>query len=361
MLDDRNVHLCNASLWRKAFLETLAIVTLCVLVIGARFLPTELERLRDKPEKYACFCAVDPERSGVFSLVASVDQPRVGDAHGRCIQWIGLSDKPAVPPVACPTQDVQCFAFDAHDRRLFMGEFGGKISVADPKFSGRPCTALGRVPKGNVQRMDCSQDGKTLVTLDRYCIMAWNIDRSSQAYGAPRWCQVDHAIDCFGLFPDSSSGVYVSRSDGQCQFVQFDALRGEPRPIFQKVASGCCRLAVSPNGRWLAASHESGKLTLLHRTTDTWELCVIDELRFASQVMGFSPHSNCLAVGDRASRKLLVWDLEQGRAIHTFAGFPRELLGCCFLDQEQILLWSLDNTLHVANLSPPYPSREIEL
>jgi WD40 repeat protein len=346
--------------WSKAFFQSLAAVLLCVLLVGFLYVPNELARLRAKPEVRAVTCALMPDGKSVVTLVESIGHER----RDTIILRNNLSNESLAAPLVCPSPNPACLVVDPSGQRLFAGDAGGTIYSTFLERTNYLPASLGHVLKGSPLSMACTRNNKFLIVRDNFGLHAWNIDLGSHEHGNPNWYHVDRSISCFTLYPDSQSLVCGRTVAKYTELVECNIQSGQFRPTGEKVEGRLQKLVISPDGRFLAGVKAVGALALFQRrsTAEPWRPYSIPGLGMSHTLVAcFSPRADLLITSDGECRRLCAWDLEQKQLRCDFAENPTTLLGCEFLNDNEILSWSMDSTLRVWNLQTQTPVRTMKL
>src|SRR5262249_22504427 len=114
------------------------------------------------------------------------------------------------------------------------------------------------------------------------------------------------------------------------------------------------RLAFSPDGRWLAAASEAGRLRLLEARTGKLAHALTGDL-VGLYCVNFSPDSRYLIAGGGSfqpapgrEHRALVWDLRTRKQIARLEGHTRAVIGAAFAPKNALVATSsADNTVRV--------------
>jgi WD40 repeat protein len=250
---------------------------------------------------------------------------------------------------------------------LAVGAVDGSMRFVDLP-SGR-VHRLAAKHDAEVSAMEFSADGRTLVSGDsRGGLIAWDVE-----HRVLRERLAGHAADVEMLVttPDGRTAITAGSTDGKVAFWDLDdsrrLVRGVPLASrFVADRSTPRGVAVSPDDRTLAVTHEHGTVELLDTATlepravlreafdgpalaadfspagrllavagDKGELGLWDArtlapvrrlegLRGWTQAVAFSPDGRLLAAGDQAgdNPRLLIWDVGSGRQTAFESDFP---------------------------------------
>ncbi len=348
--------------WSRAAIETLSALAIGAFVVGIWFLPTEVRKLLAKPVKQVIYCVPTSDGKAIFSLIDKGYVFNAGRANTCGVQWTDLSSENRVTQEYFPDFDTRYFALDEVGSRLFAGDSHGSLHAVN--LGVGPCRVqpVGSMHKGYPFLIECSMDGTTLVTVDMHCLTAWNVEQGNKQNVAPKWRIVDRTIYCVALSPDSRTGVFCRVKQGQSELVEFNLSSGETRVILKAVQEPWEQLVISPNSQLLAAAQTCGEVTLLQieQAEECWREVSISGLASGTCcIIRFSPQSDCLVTSNDSNTRLQLWDLTQKRLLHTFLTTQSTMLGCRFLNDEQVLAWGLSE-IRVAAVYPPFSGHKIE-
>ncbi|MEQ1831248.1 MAG: hypothetical protein ABL921_35200 [Pirellula sp.] len=348
--------------WPKAFIKSLSAVLLCSIAMGFLFAPKELTRRRAKTHNQVLSCVPAPDGKSVFTLLSSLDTEHTRSARVLRVLHHDLSENPAPPPqVICSSFRMACLALDPIGSRLLVADQDGTLYSIGLLMAGKK--KLGLLAKGCPMSIQISRDGKLMILHDVFGVHAWNIDLSVEE-SSPLWFRADRSLSCFVIDPDSQTVVCGRTFETQSELVEFNIQTGEIKSLLQQMPGSLKRLAISSDGRFLAAVNETGEIALFQRalTQEPWQSCSLLGLCSGSLAIAcFSPDGELLITSDRDNRRLCAWDLQRKEMRYEFDSHTGFVRGCEFIVDDQILSWSSDNTLRVWNLQSSSPVREIKL
>jgi hypothetical protein len=90
----------QSSKWTRALAESLATLLLCIVIVGAFYLPSEFQQRRKLPLKHVVSCFLSKDAETVVALVATQHQHQRGN---HILQVLMNSDQPTIRDV---TQDL---------------------------------------------------------------------------------------------------------------------------------------------------------------------------------------------------------------------------------------------------------------
>jgi WD domain, G-beta repeat/PQQ-like domain len=234
-------------------------------------------------------------------------------------------------------------------RRLFSGHEKG-VAVWDLEKADAPRILPSRLTSSAAPEIVVAPDGKLVVAgWLSPMIVCWDTET-----GAERWRS--HSSGGLAL---NAGGTHVVRGWFGQRFDFLDATTGRPVSCFGPELFACkpaCsdRLALSPDGRYLACWAEKGVVILRDARTgeERRRLSTGQEFGIA---LAFSPDGHWLATGDERFA-LLVWEADTGDLVCRRTGHNRPLMSIDFAaDGRRVLTASGDGTALLWDLDPRVP------
>jgi WD40 repeat protein len=345
--------------WAKSFCMSLSAVTVFALGVGVVFVPPEIERWSRHPLVSVRHCQrLEQGRTAVTLIKELQDQDR-SHFNSRIMMHDfarGQSQDLSILTNHEPT----CITVDSKRRQLFIADEQGSIYSQDLRIQTDFAVLVGRHINCKAHTLKCSDDGKTLISLDIRGVYVWDLDQWDL-----RWFQRDTPMTCIAVLPDSRSMICGQPFGQGTRLVEVDLYSAESTTIFTSEQLNWRYLAVSPDGQYLAAMAMEGEVLILRRGADgkSWQGRTIPELRTGQIefIAAFSPESDRLVTRHSDGQRLVVWNLQQEQCVAELAGETSLLLGSEFLDDERLLSWGLDGRIRVWDLSQGLVTRRVTL
>jgi len=305
------------------------------------------------PEGAVARIATAPGESRFTGYVAASLSPdgrtvAIADEDGRLDLWDASGKRLRTLARYGPRGAAPRWSPDGH--RLFSGHEKG-IAVWDlDKADDRRILASG-LTSSSAPEIVVSPDGKTVVAgWVSPMIVCWDADT-----GAERWRS--HSSGGLAMAP---GGNHVVRGWFGQRFDFLDAATGRPVSRFGPELFACkpaCsdRLALSPDGRYLACWAEKGVVILRDARTGEERRRISTGQEFGI-ALAFSPDGHWLATGGERYA-LNVWEADTGELVCRRTGHERPLVSVEFAaDGRRLLTGSGDGTALLWDLDPKVPA-----
>jgi len=350
----------QSSKWTRALVESLAALLLFLVIVGMFFLPNEFQQRQKPTRKHVVDCCLSKDAMTVVALVATSHQHQ---RSNRIFEVAMNFDQPMVRDIT-PELTPRCMTLEPTGARMYVGDVRGSIYEVQFDSGTVKSYFAGHVFRDFPLTLAITLDASKLVIKDDFGLYAWKLDRQAEVIHSPLWNTLDRSITCFALTPDSQTGFCGRSQHNGSQVLEFEMGSGNITPIFENLSGTLKRIVISRNGLFILTVTDSGEIMIWKRDTsqEPWEEYSINGLGTGvSYVASFSPHSNVLITSDREGHRLKAWSLSRRELLYEFAPTDNYLLGCEFLDEEQVLSWGMDDRLRFWRLNTPAPIREIRL
>ncbi|MGE0759608.1 MAG: WD40 repeat domain-containing protein [Pirellulaceae bacterium] len=323
----------------RALLQSFVAVLSCAAVGGVVFLPAEVHRLEDHPSHSILGYGICGEsRYGVALVRTLPSHTDVGlrlrlfaqDFPMRRHREIALPRE--MRPVCMATSDARGI--------VFLGDENGTVSGVDVRLAVG-AGAIGRHLRGTPHAMSLSSDGRTLMSIDREAIYAWDIPRWNL-----RWCRFSAAATCIEIAPQGQSVICQVSEETHLRIIELDGETGDLRCELPGGNQPVHDIAISPDCRSALGIGFGGTLFVWRRETPSaaWQLRSMPHMRsgFVCVTASFSPDSRLLVMGDEDDRGVTIWNVVSGELVRRLDAGDDYTLGARFLNDRQVITWSSD-------------------
>jgi len=258
------------------------------------------------------------------STVACANDGRTVAASGGADHRINLWDVASgreLSPLGGEAKTVETLAFSPDGRVLATAGEADSVGLWDVA-SGR----ISRTLEGHahfVKTVAFSADGRSLVSgsVDGV-VRVWSL---ADGKAWQRLINAHDGVVTAAVFAPGGSQIASRGSDGAIKI--WDSTTGALRRTFEvgKPTGGSCSLAVSPDGRWVAAGTANREIKLWNLADGTLLRSLAGHAGAVGAV-AFSPDGRILASGS-ADKTIKLWDVTSGRELSTLAGHTSSI-GC---------------------------------
>ena len=224
--------------------------------------------------------------------------------------------------------EVSAMEFAADGRTLLSGDSKGGLIAWDVKHRVVRERLAGHAAE--VSTLEITPDGRTAITAGSNDgqVAFWDLDDSRRLVRrvplASRFVADESTPRGVAVSPDDRT-LAVTHEHGTVELIDTATL--EPRDVLRKAFDGpALATDFSPNGRLLAVAGDKGELGLWDARTLA-PVRRLEGLRGWTQAVAFSPDGRRVAAGDwSADNRLLIWDVASGRQTASASDFhPGEL------------------------------------
>ncbi len=217
-------------------------------------------------------------------------------------------------------------------------------SVSTPLQAAQGETILGY---GTLQAMDCSADGRLLITAGGLGVFVWDLNVSKTE--PVRWCPIDdETIHCIALSPNSQRIAMGSESGN---LTVWDINQWEK--LYTKSAHGKWQInetVFSPDGKYVLTGGEEGIVKMWESSTGDF----VHSYRVRDKVVSdlvFSPDGSKILAGYERSGKAYLWDTWSEKLIRTFQSNSGMKKAVAFMpDGENMLLTASDYSVSLIGI-----------
>jgi WD40 repeat protein len=270
---------------------------------------------------------------------------------------------------------------------LALISLGSRASAAsDP--AGTAPVVLGRLPFQHADRIaaaDFAPDGSSVLTASNDGVVTrWNADgtvslwrqrspATSVAVHSPKGRYVAAAGYNYVEVRDAQTGqrLWISNSasgyslrfsadekelravDGWLVIRTYSSADGKLLGETPRQQGDVVKIVLSRDAKWVAASHDDGVIRVWDAATAKISRELADQSLKASS-LDFSPDSNQLAISDRSTPRVVLWDLAQGTKVRTWTAGGGSVTSVRFTTDGQHVLASSENLAKIS-LSNPDP------
>lgn len=351
-----------AGLAAGAVLLSLATVTLFVGAIGGVGLLVDAEGLWDENYVSITDCSVQDGGRSAASLFWV--QPAHGPGWKTHLGVHDLGSRQPVVRIPWPEIHPACLARSPIDDRLFLAGRDGAIYAARVAKPDAPPVLIGRHVERDAVGLECSADGRFLVSLGPCSLNAWDLESGELAW---RRDDID-AVNCFAIDSRRQSVVcgLLSGELAEIDISSGRTIRSVLRPQWTVL-----EINISADGHRLACVGSGGQILLLNwpAATPAWQNECFPRHSAAARLALFSPCGKLLITPAQENmRTLAIWNAETGQRLGELVGHTKPVCGAMFADDGRLYSWGTDGTirswdvhqrtaLDVISLSvPPQPS-----
>lgn len=342
-------------------METLMATSLCIGVMGALFLPNEYTRMTAAVVSRTMNCWPLRDGQAVALFVESMAVHGEAGPLDKSVQWYAGTNQRQMPSALKLSKDASSLAFDPLGDRMFVAFNNGMLKeflMADAEPSA---AVLGHV--AGLTEVLCAPNGKSLLTTGDRGLELWDVQPHGRTLAKTSRLLATGKIDCLAISPCSHAVIAGITSAEGSRLVQIDLRYRSAAPLSERIER-LSRLLISPNGKQLAAIHETGEISWFQRASyqSSWQLVDFPGLRTVIKLLAsFSPDSRLFITCERFGPTLLVWDLQTKTVQQSVDSSTGLLHGCAFLDASHVLTWGLNRNLTDDSLFPQDDVQVIEL